>query len=209
MRRLLPLALGLSLAVAAVALAILAVQTWRYPSHAAAEDRSLTRRPIPATAWAEQGGIAQAVLGAADDATFRHALALFLQSRPDEPGAGKSGEQVLAGLEAAIALAAIVHGDPPVARRRSRQPRRDPHRRGRRLRSRGARRVERCGPALPATHPRPAELERGEGESRAPLQLRGPDRDRVGIDRRFRRLRQRGRRGRRGRWLLRWTASTC
>ena len=39
MRRLLPLAAGVALAVAAVALAVLAVQTWRYPRHAAAEDR--------------------------------------------------------------------------------------------------------------------------------------------------------------------------
>ena len=39
MRRLLPIALGVSLAVAAVALAALAVQTWRYPGHAAVEDR--------------------------------------------------------------------------------------------------------------------------------------------------------------------------
>src|SRR5262245_54828424 len=117
MRRLLPIALGVSLAVAAVALAALAVQTWRYPGHAAAEDRSLARRPVPATAWADRGGIAEAVLGAEDDATFRRALALFLRSRPDEPGAGKSGEQILAGLEAGIALAAAVHGDPPPARR--------------------------------------------------------------------------------------------
>jgi hypothetical protein len=117
MRRLLPIALGVSLAVAAVAFAALAVQTWRYPGHAAAHDRSLARQPVAATVWADHGGIAEAVLGAADDATFRRALTLFLRSRPDEPGAGKSGEQVLAGLEAAIALAAAVHGDPPPARR--------------------------------------------------------------------------------------------
>ena len=117
MRRLLPFALGVSLAVAAVALAALAVQTWRYPGHVAAEDRSLARQPVAATTWAEHGGIAEAVLGAADDATFRRALTLFLRSRPDEPGAGKSGEQVLAGLEAAVALAAVVHRDPPPTRR--------------------------------------------------------------------------------------------
>jgi hypothetical protein len=117
MRRLLPFAVGVSLALAALALAALALQAWRYPYRAAAEDRSLARRPIAATVWSGHGGIAEAVLGAADDATFRRALVLFLRSRPDEPGAGKSGNQVLSGLEAAIALAAIAHGDPPPARR--------------------------------------------------------------------------------------------
>jgi hypothetical protein len=117
MRRHLPVAVATVLAMASLALATLAVQTWRYPATAAEKDRQLAVRPITRAAWSDRGGVAEAVLGAADDATFRRALALFLHSRPDEPGAGKSGDQVLAGLESAIALAAIVHGDPPPGRR--------------------------------------------------------------------------------------------
>src|SRR5262245_35316846 len=77
----------------------------------------MVAQPVSSAAWKDTAGIAPALLGAADDASFRHALGLFRRSRPDEPGAGKSGEQVLAGLEAAIALAAIVHGEPPPTRR--------------------------------------------------------------------------------------------
>lgn len=117
MRRHLPLAVATALALSSLALAALAVQAWRYPSRAAGEDRQLAARPVTPATWSAHGGITEAVLGAADDATFRRALALFLRSRPDEPGAGKSGDQVLSGLQAAIALAAIVHGDPPRGRR--------------------------------------------------------------------------------------------
>ena len=117
MRRLLPVVAGLALAVASVALAVLAVQAWRYPGHVEQQDRLMGAQPASGRAWSDTSGIAPGLLGAADDATFRHALGLFWRSRPDEPGAGKSGEQTLAGLEAAIALAAIVHGEPPPARR--------------------------------------------------------------------------------------------
>ena len=117
MRRHLPVVVATALGLASLALAALAVQAWRYPATAAEKDRQLAVRPLTRAAWSDHGGVAEAVLGVADDATFRRALALFLSSRPDEPGAGKSGDQVLAGLEAAIALAAIVHGDPPPARR--------------------------------------------------------------------------------------------
>jgi hypothetical protein len=116
-RRHVPVAVAVALALASVALGILAVQTWRYPATIADDDRRLGARPVAPATWRAHGGVAEAVLGAADDASFRRAIALYLRSRPDEPGAGKSGEQVLAGLEAAIALAAIVHGDPPLARR--------------------------------------------------------------------------------------------
>jgi hypothetical protein len=116
-RRHLPVVAAVALGLASVALGILAVQAWRYPAATADQDRRLAARPVAPATWKDHGGVAEAVLGAADDATFRRALALYLSSRPDEPGAGKSGDQVLAGLEAAIALAAIVHGDPPLARR--------------------------------------------------------------------------------------------
>jgi hypothetical protein len=116
-RRLLPVAAGVALAVASVVLAMLAVQSWRYPSHVEQQDRLLGAQPVSRRAWTDTSGIAPALVGAADDASFRRALGLFRRSRPDEPGSGKSGEQLLAGLEAAIALAAIVHGDPPPARR--------------------------------------------------------------------------------------------
>ena len=117
MRRLVPLALGIALGLAALALGALAVQVWRYPDTVARQDALLSARPVPAGAWAERGGVGEVVLGAADDATLRRAIALFFRGRPDDPGASKSGEQVVSGLESAIVLAGIMRGDPPLARR--------------------------------------------------------------------------------------------
>jgi tetratricopeptide (TPR) repeat protein len=115
-RRRLPVAAGIALAAASIALALLAVQAWRHPGDTAREDARLRAGP-PADTWADEGGAAAALLGAKDDATFRRAVALFLRGRPDEPGGNKSTDQIVSGLEAAIMLAEIVRGEGPTARR--------------------------------------------------------------------------------------------
>jgi hypothetical protein len=117
-RRALALAVGVALLAAAVVLAVLAVQTWRWPAAAAREDRLLERARVPSSAWAGGWrGPAPALLGAADDVAYRRAVALFLRGRPDAPGETKTTDQIVAGIEAAIALAAIQRGDGPSARR--------------------------------------------------------------------------------------------
>ena len=50
MRRLVPLALGIALGLAALALGALAVQVWRYPDTVARQDALLSARPVPAGA---------------------------------------------------------------------------------------------------------------------------------------------------------------
>ena len=116
MRRRLPVAIGVVLAAASIALAVLAVQAWRQPAVTAREDAQLQVGPSADT-WADPGGLAAALVGAKDDATFRRAIALFLRGRPDEPGGNKSTDQIVSGLEAAIVLAGIVRGEGPAERR--------------------------------------------------------------------------------------------
>lgn len=111
-----PVAAGIALAAASIALALLAVQAWRHPGDTAREDARLRAGPAADT-WADDGGAAAALLGAKDDATFRRAVALFLRGRPDDPGGNKSTDQIVSGLEAAILLAEIVRGEGPAARR--------------------------------------------------------------------------------------------
>jgi hypothetical protein len=112
MRRSASLAAGI-----AVVLGVLAVQVWRYPDDVARQDRLLRLRPVPSAAWADRSGETAHLLGAADDETLRRAIALYLRGRPDEPGATKTGEQLVSSLESAIALAGFMRGDPPLARR--------------------------------------------------------------------------------------------
>ena len=116
-RRVAPVAAGVALAVAAVVLGVLAVQVWRYPDDVARQDAGLRLRPVPSAVWAKRAGITANGLGAADDMTLRRAIALYLRGRPDEAGAGKTGDQVVSSLESAIVLAGLMRGNPPLARR--------------------------------------------------------------------------------------------
>jgi hypothetical protein len=116
-RRALAPALGALLAALAVLMLVLAVQAWRLPGAAAAEDRLLRRTPPPARAWDGGLGPAGALAGAADDARFRRAAALFLRGRPDDPAGDRTTEQIVSSIEAGIELAAIARGDAPAARR--------------------------------------------------------------------------------------------
>jgi hypothetical protein len=116
-RRTLPLAAGAALAALAVLLAVLAVGTWRLPGEVAAEDRLLASTPPPARAWADGQGFRADVAGAADDASFRRAVALFLRGRPDDPAGERTTEQIVSSIEAGVALAWIARGDGPVERR--------------------------------------------------------------------------------------------
>jgi len=109
------IASGTVLALAALVLAVVAVQAWRYPTEASRQDALLERRPRQA--WAGEQGMVVAIAGARDDVAFRRAFALFKSGRPDEPGGNKSVDQIVSGLESAILLARIRRGDGPVDRR--------------------------------------------------------------------------------------------
>jgi hypothetical protein len=106
---------GLALAGVCVALAVIAVQAWRYPAAAAGQDDLVERRPEQA--WSGSRGFVEQLAGARDDATLRRAIALFRASRPDVPGGNKSAEQVLASLESAVLLSREVRGRSAAERR--------------------------------------------------------------------------------------------
>ena len=105
---------GAVLLAAAVLAAALAVDTWRLPGAVAAEDGLLSATPPPARAWAHGQGLRADLTGAADDATYRRAVALFLRGRPDDPAGERTTEQIVSSVEAGIALAGIARGDGPV-----------------------------------------------------------------------------------------------
>ena len=108
---------GIALAVLAAGLLVLAMQAWRLPAEAAAQDRLLRHAPPPATAWAAAPGAAARLAGAADDAGFRRAVALFLRGRPDDPAGERTTEQIVSSIEAGIELASIGSGSGPAERR--------------------------------------------------------------------------------------------
>ena len=116
-RRGLPVLAGVALGVLAIALALLAVRAWQLPGRTASEDERLARTPPPAATWSEAGGLAAALAGLEDDATFRRAIALFLRGRPDDPAGERSTEQVVSSVEAGISLAGIGRGQGPPDRR--------------------------------------------------------------------------------------------
>jgi hypothetical protein len=113
----LPVAAGAALLTLAVLAAALAVDVWKLPGAVAAEDRLLAEPPPPAAAWADGGGLRANLAGAADDATFRRAVALFLRGRPDDPAGERTTEQIVSSIEAGIELAGIARGDGPPERR--------------------------------------------------------------------------------------------
>jgi hypothetical protein len=115
--RTLPAAAGAALVALAVLLAALAVDTWRLPGAVAAEDRLLAEPPPPARAWADGEGLRADLTGAADDATFRRAVAHYLRGRPHDPAGERTTEQIVSSIEAGIELAGIARGDGPAERR--------------------------------------------------------------------------------------------
>jgi hypothetical protein len=110
-------AAGAALLGLGVALALLALQVWRWPAHAAEQDALLTRSLVPARAWSDDGGFAGVLLGVGDDVEFRRAVVSFRRGRPDDPATVRTPEQIVSSAEAAIALAAIARSDAPAARR--------------------------------------------------------------------------------------------
>ena len=116
-RRILPLAAALALAVLAVGLVAVAVRVWQWPVHSAGQDALLLRRPVPERAWVGDGGLAADLLGAKDDVAFRSAVGFFLRSRADDAGGNKTIDQIVASVEATIRLTEIQRGDGPSARR--------------------------------------------------------------------------------------------
>jgi hypothetical protein len=110
-------AAGAGLVALAVLVAALAVDTWRLPGAVAAEDRLLAEPPPPAGAWGNGAGLRADLAGAADDATFRRAVAHFLRGRPDDPAGERTTEQIVSSIEAGIELAGIARGDGPAERR--------------------------------------------------------------------------------------------
>lgn len=103
--------LAASLTVVACLLAALAVLVWRVPASARRQDAQLVRPGGPGTAWRGSGGVAVALLGALDDASFRHGVSLFVQatSRYD-PAARLTAQAVIASTEASVALGRVENG---------------------------------------------------------------------------------------------------
>jgi hypothetical protein len=110
-------AAGIALTALAVALALLALAAWRWPARAADEDAQLARRPAPAGAWADGGGIAARMLGARDDAALRRAAVLFARGQPDAVATPRTPEQIVSSAEASIALGEIARSDAPAPHR--------------------------------------------------------------------------------------------
>lgn len=109
-RQELPALAGALLVAAGLALAALSVSLWRLPGEAAHEDRLLVgARELPAGVW--EGGLAfrlaGSVAGAADDASFRRAIAMFRRGRALDAGALKSTDQIVSSVLASAQLAAV------------------------------------------------------------------------------------------------------
>lgn len=116
-RRVAPIVAAIAFLLLAVALAVAAVQVWRWPAHADEQDALLTRSRVPGKAWAEAGGLAHVLLGAGADVEFRRAVVSFLRGRPDDISSVRTPEQIVSGAEAAIALTEIVRSSGSAARR--------------------------------------------------------------------------------------------
>jgi hypothetical protein len=112
-----PAVAGVVLAVLAAALGIAALQAWSLQGRTERQDALLRRTPPPAGAWADGGGVAAALTGSLDDASFRRAIALFRRGRPDDPAAERTTDQIVSSIEAGIELAAIGRGSGPASRR--------------------------------------------------------------------------------------------
>jgi hypothetical protein len=111
-------AAALALVIVCAVLVALAVGAWRFPDRAAREDRLFTRVPPPERTWADAGdGPVALLLGASDDARFRHAGALYLRSRPTDPGFPKNAEQIVATVGAVAELRELERSAPHDRRR--------------------------------------------------------------------------------------------
>lgn len=110
LRRELPVAAGVALVAAGLALAWLAVSLWRLPGDAAHEDRLLVgAREVPVDVWRGDLGfrLAGSVAGGADDAAFRRAIALFRRGRALDAGMTKDTDQIVSSVLASAQLSAI------------------------------------------------------------------------------------------------------
>lgn len=113
-------AAGAGLLIAAVAMAVLAVHVWRWPTETRAADRALFAAPRDEAQWDGRAGTAARLLGANDDIAYRRAVALALRARPEDAVSERTAEQVVAAVEASIELARIVRAsDDAVLRSRA------------------------------------------------------------------------------------------
>jgi hypothetical protein len=113
-------AAGLALIVLGVALALLAVQAWRWPAKEASHDRHMLNDVVPAEAtWTGMGGLTSKLLAAGDDVALRRAIVEFRRSRPLDPASSRTGEGIVASVAAAVPLGLLERDLQAPASRRS------------------------------------------------------------------------------------------
>ena len=100
-------AAGVGLLAAALFLAVLAVQVWRWPSETRAADRAMLAGPRQRARWDGTASLAARLLGASDDAEYRSAVALALRARPEDAVGTRTAEEVVAAVEASVELARV------------------------------------------------------------------------------------------------------
>jgi len=100
--------IGLVLVALGVLLVVGAVAVWRWPDRAAAQDKRLLSRSVPAArAWSGMGGPVPMLLGARDDATMRRALVDFRRGRLVDPAGSKDTDEIVSTVSAMVALGAV------------------------------------------------------------------------------------------------------
>lgn len=113
------IAMAGTLALCACALVFVAIEAWRVPGEMRSRDASLLGPREGNAAWPTSAGPVLALIGAQDDVSYRHAIALFLHARSLlDPTATRSSAAIVAAVESGVVFARIEKGGLD-ARRRS------------------------------------------------------------------------------------------